>query len=42
MKIPAGGGAISMLADAPNGRRSAWGADDVILYCANYLGPAAC
>jgi len=39
MKIPAGGGAISMLADAPNGRGAAWGADDVILYCANYLGP---
>jgi eukaryotic-like serine/threonine-protein kinase len=39
MKIPAGGGAISPLADAPNGRGAAWGSDDVILYCANYLGP---
>jgi len=39
MKIAAGGGAISPLADAPNGRGAAWGADDVILYCANYLGP---
>jgi Tol biopolymer transport system component len=39
MKIAAGGGAISLLADAPNGRGAAWGADDVILYCANYLGP---
>ncbi len=39
MRIAAGGGAISLLANAPNGRGAAWGADDVILYCANYLGP---
>jgi len=39
MKIPASGGAISRMADAPNGRGAAWGADDVILYSANYLGP---
>jgi eukaryotic-like serine/threonine-protein kinase len=38
MKIAAAGGAVSPLAEAPNGRGGTWGADDVILYCPNYLG----
>ena len=39
MKIPASGGAISPLADAPNSRGGTWGADDVLIFCPNYLGP---
>ena len=39
MKITASGGAISPVADAPNSRGGAWGADDVLIFCPNYLGP---
>ena len=39
MRIAASGGAITPLADAPNSRGGTWGADYVILYCPNYLGP---
>jgi eukaryotic-like serine/threonine-protein kinase len=37
--IAAAGGPVSFLADAPNARGGAWGADDTILFCPNFLGP---
>jgi len=38
-KIAASGGSVVLLADAPNPRGGSWGANDVILYTPNYLGP---
>jgi eukaryotic-like serine/threonine-protein kinase len=38
MKIPATGGAVVTLADAPNPRGGTWGANDVIVYEGDYLG----
>ena len=38
MKIPAGGGPVVTLADAPNPRGGTWGVSDVILFAANYTG----
>jgi eukaryotic-like serine/threonine-protein kinase len=37
-KIPASGGPVTSLADAPNARGGAWGKDDVILYTPDYRG----
>jgi len=36
--IAASGGAVSVLADAPNARGGTWGADNVILFSPNFLG----
>ncbi|HSA91934.1 MAG TPA: protein kinase [Terriglobales bacterium] len=35
-KIPAGGGPVTTLADAPNARGGAWGKDDVIVYTPDF------
>jgi len=35
-KIPADGGPVTVLADAPNARGGAWGKDNVILYAPDY------
>jgi serine/threonine protein kinase len=35
-KIPAGGGPVTILADAPNGRGGTWGADNVIVFSPNF------
>ena len=37
-KVPASGGPVSMLADAANSRGGTWGADDTIIFSANFLG----
>jgi serine/threonine protein kinase/Tol biopolymer transport system component len=37
-KIPAGGGPVITLADAPNARGGAWGKDNVIVYAPDYRG----
>jgi serine/threonine protein kinase/Tol biopolymer transport system component len=37
--IAAAGGPVSFLVDAPNARGGAWGANDTILFCPNFLGP---
>ena len=38
-KIPAEGGPVTVLADAPNARGGAWGKDNVIVYAPDYRGP---
>jgi len=38
MKIPADGGPVVTLADAPNPRGGTWAVSDVILFAANYTG----
>jgi len=38
VKIPATGGPVVALADAPNPRGGTWGADDIIVYEGDYLG----
>jgi eukaryotic-like serine/threonine-protein kinase len=38
MKIPATGGPLAALADAPNPRGGAWSSNDVIVFAGNYLG----
>lgn len=38
MKIPAAGGPIATLADAPNPRGGSWSSGDVIVFAGNYLG----
>jgi eukaryotic-like serine/threonine-protein kinase len=35
-KIPAGGGAVTILADAPTGRGGTWGADNVIVFSPHF------
>jgi len=37
--IAAAGGPITSLADAQNPRGGSWGADDVIVFCPNFMGP---
>ena len=37
-KIPAGGGPVIALADAPNARGGAWGKENVIVYAPDYRG----
>jgi serine/threonine protein kinase len=37
-KIPASGGPVTVLADAPNSRGGSWSANDVIVFAADYLG----
>jgi eukaryotic-like serine/threonine-protein kinase len=38
MKIPATGGLVAALAEAPNPRGGSWSSSDVIVFAANYLG----
>jgi eukaryotic-like serine/threonine-protein kinase len=38
MKIPATGGPVATLADAPNPRGGSWSSNDVIVFAGNYLG----
>jgi serine/threonine protein kinase len=37
MKVPADGGPVATLADAPNPRGGAWSANDVIVFAGNYM-----
>jgi eukaryotic-like serine/threonine-protein kinase len=37
-KIPASGGPVSVLADAPNARGGTWSTNDVIVFAPNFLG----
>ncbi len=37
-KVSATGGLVTTLADAPNSRGGTWGADDTIVYAANFVG----
>jgi eukaryotic-like serine/threonine-protein kinase len=38
-KVPATGGPITILAEAANPRGGSWGADDVIVFAGNFMGP---
>ena len=38
MKIPADGGPVVTVTDAPNPRGGTWGSDDVIVFAADYAG----
>jgi serine/threonine protein kinase len=39
IRIPAGGGTPTTIAEAPNGRGASWGADDTILFAPNFQSP---
>jgi serine/threonine protein kinase/Tol biopolymer transport system component len=41
MKIPATGGPVAVLADAPNPRGGSWSTDGVIVFAPNFQGPLA-
>ncbi len=38
-KVPAAGGPITILAEAANPRGGSWGADDMIVFAGNFMGP---
>jgi serine/threonine protein kinase len=39
LRIPATGGAVAIVADAPNSRGGTWGTNDVIVFAADFTGP---